>query len=128
MAVYATKVSNGKDETDVLTLDDKKIKTLKEVFWDMNKITSSTEKITKDIKDENGNVTEEDKEITILHIKINKKSVDEMMIKYEFDLKQKSQIKEILSQEYSSLWSQVIYGSSVGSTDIVAVAESQIEI
>lgn len=43
LAVYATKVSNGKDETDVLTLDDKKIKTLKEVFWGMNKITSSTD-------------------------------------------------------------------------------------
>lgn len=126
LAVYATKVSNGKDETDVLTLDDKKIKTLKEVFWDMNKITSSTEKVTKDIKDENGNVTEKDKEVTILHIKISHKSVDEMMIKYEFDLKQKNQIKEILSQEYSSMWSQVIYGSSVGSTDIVAVAESQL--
>ena len=71
-------------------------------------------------------VTEKDKEVTILHIKISHKSVDEMMIKYEFDLKQKTQIKEILSQEYSSMWSQVIYGSSVGSTDIVAVAESQL--
>ena len=116
LAVYATKVSNGKDETDVLTLDDKKIKTLKEVFWDMNKITSSTEKVTKDIKDENGNVTEKDKEVTILHIKISHKSVDEMMIKYEFDLKQKTQIKEILSQELNGV--QLLYLGVLMNVDI----------
>ena len=127
LAVYATKVSNGKDESNVVTLDDNKVKILKEVFWDMNEISSSTEKVSKEVTTvDDGNKTTEDKEVTILHIKIKGKTAEQMIEEYNFSDSQKSQIEEILSAEYAKMWSQVIYGSSIGSTDIVEVARSQI--
>ena len=38
LLVYTIKQSNGKNETDVVTMDDSKKKVLKEIFWDMNRL------------------------------------------------------------------------------------------
>lgn len=111
LAIYVAKVSNGDDEVELMTLDDKRVQTLKDVFWDMNNISSKTE--TKDDK-------------TILYIEVTSKTVEEMMDKYNFNNKQRQQVEELLKDEYASLWSSVIYGTSSGSQDIVEVARSQI--
>lgn len=128
LAIYAVKVSNGQDETDVITLSEEKIQILKTVFWDMNNITSNTEKVTKQITttDDKGNNKTEDKEQTILHITITSKSVEEMIQMYNFNENQKRQIAELLNEKYAKMWSGVIYGSSVGNSDIVEVARQQI--
>lgn len=94
-----------------MTLDDKRVQTLKNVFWDMNSIFSRTE--TKDDK-------------TILYIEITRKTAEEMMNEYNFNTAQRQQVEELLKDEYSSLWNSVIYGTSSGSQDIVEVAKSQI--
>lgn len=128
LAIYTVKVSNGKDEADVMTLSDDKIEILKTVFWDMNNISSSTEKVTKQITttDDKGNSKTENKEQTILHITVTSKSIDEMIQMYNFNENQKRQIAELLNEKYTKMWSQVLYGSSVGSNDIVEVARQQI--
>ena len=111
LAIYVAKVSNGDDEVELMTLDDKRVQTLKDVFWDMNNISSKTE--TKDDK-------------TILYIEVTSKTIGEMMNKYSFNEKQRQQVEELLKDEYASLWSSVIYGTSSGSQDIVQVAKQQI--
>ena len=49
-----------------------------------------------------------------------------MITQYYFTPIQKQQLNELLSEEYASLWSSVIFGTSVGSPDIVQIALSQV--
>ena len=49
-----------------------------------------------------------------------------MVKEYNFNQKQKEQLAELRKKEYASVWNNVIYGSSVGSQDIVQVAKQQI--
>ena len=120
LAIYTAKVSNGLNETEVITLDDEKVKTLKEIFWKMNTISYEVKTETKE------NEFESETPQKILHITISSKSVDEMMNVYFFNQMQKQQVKDLLSDEYSMMWSSVIFGTSVGSPDIVKIALSQV--
>ena len=128
LSLYAVVVSNGKEQTDVITLDDKKINKLKEIFWQMNTITSRVDEIEKDIEvvDENGNKKTEKKKIKMLHIELTNKSLQEMIDLYNLNPKQKEQLAELQKSEYNSMWSYVLYGSSAGNNDIVQIALSQI--
>lgn len=128
LAIYSAKVSNGKDDVELMSLSEERVQILKSVFWDMNTISSNTEKVTRQITttDENGNTKTENKEQTILHITITSKNVDEMMQIYNFNGKQKEQVAELLKEEYEKMWLSAIYGSSVGSNHIVVIAKQQI--
>lgn len=121
LSIYAVKVSNGTNATEVLTLNDSKIKTLKEVFWDMNEITSEVK--TEMRKSEDSDIAESKK---ILYIKIKKKTIDNMARKYNFGILEKNQLNDLLREEYSQLWSSVIFGTSLGSPSIVEIALSQV--
>lgn len=128
ISIYAVLVTNGEEQSDVVTLDDKKVQKLKDIFWEMNEISSKVEEVEKDIEttDENGNVKSEKVTRKVLYIEIKKKTVEEMIEKYNMNEKQKEQLAEISKEEYLSMWSNVLYGSSAGSNDIVQVAFSQI--
>lgn len=128
ISVYAVLVTNGEEQSDVITLDDKKIQKLKDIFWEMNEVSSKVEEVEKDIEttDENGNKKTEKSKRKVLYITVKKKSVEEMIEKYNMNNKQKEQLAEIRKEEYLSMWSNVLYGSSAGSNDIVQVAFSQI--
>lgn len=128
ISVYAVQVANGNEQNDVIKLDDKKIEKLKNIFWEMNAISSRVENIEKEIEttDENGNVKTEKVIRKVLYIDITSKSVDEMSEIYKFNSIQKEQLAELQKAEYNSAWSNVLYGSSIGSSDIVQVALSQI--
>lgn len=128
ISIYAVLVTNGEEQSDVVTLDDKKVQKLKDIFWEMNEISSRLEEVEKDIEttDENGNVKSEKVTRKVLYIEIKKKTVEEMIEKYNMNEKQKEQLAEIRKEEYLSMWSNVLYGSFAGSNDIVQVAFSQI--
>ena len=128
ISVYAVLVTNGEEQSDVITLDDKKIQKLKDIFWEMNEVSSKVEEVEKDIEttDENGNKKTEKSKRKVLYITVKKKSVEEMIEKHKMNNKQKEQLAEIRKEEYLSMWSNVLYGSSAGSNDIVQVAFSQI--
>ena len=128
ISVYAVLVTNGEEQSDVITLDDKKIQKLKDIFWEMNEVSSKVEEVEKDIEttDEKGNKKIEKSKRKVLYITVKKKSVEEMIEKYNMNNKQKEQLAEIRKEEYLSMWSNVLYGSSAGSNDIVQVAFSQI--
>lgn len=116
LAVYATKISTGENQADVITLDENKISILKEIFWEMNEVTYTTETI----EENNG---EETISIRKLHIQINSKTSDEIAEKYNFNKEQKEQLKELAKSDYAKMWSNVIYGTK-GNSDIVKVAQS----
>lgn len=127
LAVYVAKVSGGDNRVEMITLDDNKVNILKEIFWTMNKISFTKEEETHQETIFHLTWTEY-KTITYtkLHITITSKSVDEMADNYNFNQEQRNQLKEMCDEKYSSMWSAVIYGNSVGNNDIVEVARSQI--
>ncbi len=127
LAVYVAKVSGGDNQVEMVTLDDDKVNTLKEIFWAMNEITFTKEEESHEEVIFHLTWTEyKTVTYTKLHIAINTKSIDEMAGHYNFTQEQRNQLAEMSDEKYASMWSAVIYGSSVGSNDIVEVAKSQI--
>ena len=128
ISIYAVVISKGEEQTELVTLDDNKINQLKEIFWQMNTITSRVDEIEKEyeITDENGNTKTEKKKIKMLHIDITSKSLQEMIELYNLNPKQKEQIAELQKEEYNSMWSYMLAGATGGSNDIVEVAKQYI--
>ncbi len=87
IAIFAVKTAGTGDETaqDVVVIDDAKKQKLKDVFWDMNSISSRTETVT------SGETTE-----TVLYITITAKTKDEMITQYGFTDKQKEALETLL--------------------------------
>ena len=111
-----------------IPLDDKRIQKLKDIFWEMNTISYRVESVEKDIEviDDSGNTHTEKAIRKVLYIDIQGKSVEEMSNIYNFSENQLQQIAELRSDKYKDLWSNVLYGSSGGNTNIVEVASSQL--
>lgn len=128
IAVYSVLVTNGKDQSDVITLDEQRVEKLKSVFWEMNTILSRVENVEKDIEtvDDKGNVVIVRVTRKVLYIDITSKSVEEMAQIHNFNKKQRTQLAELQKEKYNSLWAKVLNGTSAGSNDIVQVALSQI--
>lgn len=128
LSIYAVIMSNGNEQTEVITLDENKINKLKEIFWQMNIITSNVKEVERDIEvtDDKGNTKIEKKKIKILHIDITSKSLQEMIIFYNLNPKQMEQLAELQKNDYNSMWSYVLYGSTAGSNEIVQVALAQV--
>ena len=119
LAIYTAKITKGNNETEVITIDDTKKNEIKKIFWEMHNITF-------EIKQELNDKTLEKETNNILYITISSKSVDEMMNIYHFSPIQKTQVSDLLEDKFSSMWSSVIYGTSIGSPDMVQIALSQI--
>lgn len=128
LSIYAVEVSKGKEQTEVITLDDKKVDKLKKIFWDINTISFRTEDIEKEINivNEGGSTEIEKIKRKILYIDITSKSLEEMIELYDFNDNQRLQLAELQKDEYNYLWASVVYESSIGNADIVEVARSQI--
>ena len=127
LAVYSVKVNGGNNETDVITINDEKVKMLKDIFWEMNEITFTKDETTTEEVIIHLTWTERKTVTKVkLHITVKGKTVDEMADKYNFNAEQREQLAELTNEKYASMWNSVIYGSSIGSNDIVKVAESQI--
>ena len=93
-------------------MDYNKKKVLKEIFWDMNSLSSEVKDET--VTERGVNTDEEPTEVEkkVLHIKITSKSVEDMKSQYNFNTAQNNQLAELSSDKYSSLWGGVIYGSN----------------
>ena len=57
---------------------------------------------------------------------VSHKTVDEMANLYGFNVEQKQQLTELLSEDKQKIWSQVLYGFSTGNDTIVQIALTQI--
>lgn len=114
LVIYTVKVSKGINENDVITIDDNKKQIMKDIFWNMNSLSSEvkTESITERGVNTDELPTEIEKEV--LHIIITSKTSEQMSKEYSFNELQLEQYNELLSDEYSSLWNGIIYGNDSG--------------
>ena len=133
LAVYSVKTTTDPDNPqEVATIDDNKKRLLTDIFWEMNEISSRTESKTETVitetDDGHGNIvqTETTQTRTYLYITVSHKTAEEMADQYGFDDEQRQMLSELLADENNSLWSQVLYGISVGDGEIVTVALSQV--
>ena len=133
LAVYSVKTNTDPDKPqEVATMDDSKKELLKNIFWEMNEISSRTESKTEtqiiESDDGHGNIIQTETTVTrtYLYITVAHKTAEEMADKYNFNADQREQLSELLAEENNSLWSQVLYGISGGDGEIVNVALSQV--
>lgn len=133
LAVYAVKVNTDPDNPqEVATMDDNKKQLLKDIFWEMNEISSRTESRTETViaetDDGHGNIvqTETTETRTVLFITVSHKTVDEMAAQYSFTQEQKDYLASLLEDKNNSLWASVLYGINYSDDQIVVVALSQV--
>ena len=133
IAVYAVKQNYAPDDPqEVASMNEAKQNELEVVFWNMNTVTSNitTRTETETVEEVNaaGRRVTSEREVTIrtLHIVVTHKTADEMAQEYHFTDEQKEMLRELLSEEYDSLWSSLLYGIVSGNSDIVAVAQAQL--
>ena len=102
LAVYAVRASaDGSSPSGLDGLTVENLALLREVFWDMNQISSFTETVPKG----------EDETEIILHITAAVKTPQEMAVEYGFADDQKELLEELLKPEYQELF-QTLIGSS----------------
>lgn len=133
LAVYSVKVNTDPDNPqEVATMDDSKKELLKNIFWEMNEITSRTETKTHteiiESDDGHGNIVETETTVTetYLYITVSHKTVSEMAVAYGFNEEQNEYLSDLLQDENNSLWAQVLYGIGYSDGEIVSVALSQV--
>ena len=133
LAVYSVKTTTDPDNPqEVATMDEGKKQLLSGIFWEMNEISSRTETKTETVitesDDGHGNIVQTETTVTqtYLYITVSHKTADEMADQYGFNEEQRQLLSELLAEENNSLWSQVLYGISVGDGEIVTVALSQL--
>lgn len=133
LAVYAVKTTTDPDDPqEVATVDDSKKAILKDIFWQMNEISSRTESKTEEVitetDDGHGNIVETTTTVThtYLYITVSHKTAEEMAEHFNFNADQRQQLSELLAEENRRLWSAVLYGIYSGDDVIVKVALSQV--
>jgi len=136
-SVYVTTKTDG--ATDVVHLTDEHVEILKDIFWQMNTITYTTEVVKETVqvpdldsdgnqkKDKDGNLLYKEETVskTILHISINHLTATEKASKLSFNTEQMAQLDELLDARYASLWCQLLKGVG-GSSELVNLALSQL--
>ena len=133
LAVYAVKTTTDPDDPqEVATVDDAKKAILNDIFWQMNEISSRTERKTEAVitetDDGHGNIVETVTTVTrtYLYITVSHKTAEEMAEQFDFTADQRQQLSELLAEENRKLWSSVLYGIYSGDDAIVTVALSQV--
>lgn len=133
LAVYSVKVNTDPNNPqEVASMDDTKKQMLKDIFWEMNVISSrretKSETETTETADANGNIVTTETTVSriYLYISVSHKTADEMAIQYGFSQEQKDFLSELLNEENNMLWTSVLYGIAKADGEIVSVALSQI--
>lgn len=111
LAVYSVKVNTDADNPqEVVTMDEGKRQLLKDIFWEMNSISSRTESkeetVVTESDDGNGNVVRTETTVTktYLYITVTHKTADEMAEEYGFSEEQREMIEVLLREENVDLW------------------------
>ncbi len=133
LAVYSVKTTTDPDNArEVATMDDSKKAILKDIFWQMNEISSRAETQTDTVIEEAGDGTGSIAETTTtvtrttLYITVSHKTAEEMADHFHFNEEQREQLAALLADENRSMWNQVLYGIGAGNDEIVTVAQSQV--
>ncbi len=119
LSVYAVKTTSDPDNPqEVATMDDSKKAILKDIFWQMNSISSRTETREEteivETDDGNGNIVETEVTVTktVLYITVSHKTADEMATHFGFSQDQKEQLAALLEPSNREMWAAILYGIS----------------
>ena len=111
LTVYSVKVNTDTDNPqEVVTMDEGKRQLFKDIFWEMNNISSRTESkeetVVTESDDGNGNVVRTETTVTktFLYITVTHKTADEMAVEYGFSEEQREMIEVLLREENGDLW------------------------
>lgn len=133
LSVYSVKVNADPDNPmEVATMDDTKKQLLKDIFWEMNEISSRTETKTEtevtETDDGHGNIVQTETTVsrTYLYVTVSHKTIDEMAAQYHFNQEQKDFLADLTKEENNPLWSGVLYGIATSNEQIVSIALSQV--
>lgn len=132
LAVYAVDTAHGENATIAIDFDSSKTQKLRDTFWDMVSISYTVierpVEEEREVTDENGNVTTETVEVIYRDLKVyvKTKNASQAATMYAFSDEQNKVLAEMMSEQFTKSWSDLIYGYSYGDEDIVAVAISQI--
>ena len=121
VAVFASKTAGAEDGVDVFTLDEERVKLLRQVFWDMCEITTATQ--TVDVPDSNPDDDVDDSHTGIaLTITITAKTAEQMRLEYSFT-KYQNDALDILLENLGSL--HIPMGSlNISQEDAIALLEN----
>ncbi|MEE1011179.1 MAG: peptidoglycan DD-metalloendopeptidase family protein [Acutalibacteraceae bacterium] len=115
LAIYAVKTTTSTEEAmEVVTLDEKKLELLREIVNDMNTMTGIvTPKLVAETTvttDAEGNPVKTTTYVTkkVLTVVIAQLNANQTAEIYKFDDEQKSQLAELMSEEYDPLWIELI--------------------
>lgn len=117
LAVYAIKTTSGENPLEVVTLDDEKMDLLRSIMKDMNKmtgvVTPKTVAETVVTTDDDGRQIKTTEYVTkqVLTVSVIQLSKDQIAQLYNFNDEQKAQLQELTSEEYDSLWDDLISNS-----------------
>lgn len=117
LAVYAVKTTSGDNPLEVVTLDDEKIEILRNIMEDMNIMTgvvvSKLVAETSVTIDDDGNSIKTTTYVTkkVLIVTIVQLNKDEITQLYNFNDEQKSLLDDLMSDEYSDLWGELLGAS-----------------
>ena len=100
LAVYAVKTASGMTNgQEVITMTDGKKALLKQVFWDLNELSSFTSTVPGEGDD--------GEDTTTLYITVTARTADEMADIYGFNDDQRQQLAELLLDEFREMWNDV---------------------
>ena len=125
LAVYAAR----QHTRDVVLFDEQKVKVLSGVFWDMVSITHRTVEVQYQeevIDPDTGEVVLEMRVKRNLYITVTSANPAEMTTMYLLNVEQQEILSDLLSEEFSEAWRELLFGASGGNLAIVEVAASQI--
>ena len=119
VAVFAVKTAGASaNADDVVTIDEKRIALLSQVFWDMNAVSYSIEAVT----------TEDDGTVTILHFTITSKGYADMPDVYGFSQSQRQALTEMMKPEYSQMLAELVGTYGIAGGEISLTPEEIAEI
>lgn len=125
LAVYTVKTtSDPNNAQEVATMNDSKKAILKDIFWQMNKISSRTETKTEEIiteaEDGHGNIVETVTTVTrtCLYITVSHTTAEEMAVKYGFNAEQKKELAALLAEENRSMYNSILSGIDANCNEI----------
>ena len=107
--VYTAKLFEETGNNDIAIITDERKLLIKNIFWDMNTLSSIVKKELVTESELNNVETSEKIEKNILHININSKTLEQMEKEYNFNQLQLNMCNELLNEKYSSLWSEMLY-------------------
>ncbi len=115
LAVYAVKTTTSEDNAvEVVTINKEKLDLLRGIMNDMNKLTGVvTPKVvaqTVVTTDEEGNSVKTTEYVTkkVLTVNIIRLSAEQIIELYNFNNEQKKQLNELMNDDYTDLWNELI--------------------